>query len=120
MALRVPMKLCRPKNRIEWWSAFVGALLVVAPAISFGSVALAELLQLRKPAWLLLGPIAATVPIIHLVLISRLPRFWRILLVPILAGSIVVIYQPRSSCGQDDAPIDPKQTSQAKIEVCNG
>ena len=114
------MKLWRPKNRFEWWSALIGALLVLAPAISFGGLAIVESLQISRPAWFLFGPIAATIPAIYLALVTRLPLFWKVLLAALLAASIAVIYQPRSSCGRDDNPVNPTRTSHAKIEDCNG
>lgn len=112
------MILWRPKNRGEWWFAFVGALVVLAPALSFGGIAIAQHLQAEDLSFL--GPVVAAQPAIYLVLVSRLRLLWKALLVPVLAVGLAFIYVPRSSCGDVDENPTTQFTGHTMVKGCNG
>lgn len=112
------MSLWQPKNRAEWWFAFAGALLVLAPAVSLGGVGIAQSLNAAHLSWL--GPLAAPVPAAYLVLVSRLRWLWKLLLLPALAAVVAFACVPRSSCGDEDQMPNPQLTQHVEVHGCNG
>lgn len=110
------MKLWRPSNRLEWWFAFAGTLLVLAPAASFCGVAIARLFNAEYLSWL--GRIAAAIPAIYLILASRVGTAWKALLVPVVAAAVLVTYVPRSSCGDEETPVQLGTRTEAR--GCHG
>jgi hypothetical protein len=112
------MTLWQPKNRAEWWLAFAGALLVLAPAVSFGGIGIAQSLNAAQLSWV--GPLAAPLPAAYLVLVSRLRSLWKFLLVPPLAVIVAFACVPRSSCGNKDQTPNPLLTEHVEVRGCNG
>ena len=110
------MKLWRPTNRVEWWFAFVGALLVLAPAVSFCGFAIAQLFSAEYLSWL--GRIAAAIPAVYLILVSGVGPAWKALVAPAVAAAVLVTYVPRSSCGDEDPP--GQLANRTETRGCNG
>ena len=97
------MKLWRPKDRTEWWFAFAGAVLVLAPITSLLSLASAQVLNAEHLIWV--GRIAVAIPAAYLILISHLGPAWKAVLLPVVSAIVIATNIPRSSCGDEDPPV---------------
>lgn len=92
------MRLLRPPNRVVWWLAFLGSIvllpvfLVLVSLMPFG---------VAGPILYPVGLLSAPLPGCYLIGIARLPLFIKVVLVPLVYCAVVFVFLPRANCGED-------------------
>lgn len=99
----INLPLWRPKNRTEWWLAFLTSLTAIP--FAFVMVGLGAAQTLNIPQLYLIGLVAGPIFSCYLLGVTRLPLPVKIIAIPIVFAAISFTYLPRSSCGEESSVV---------------
>jgi len=93
------MTLWRPKNRTEWWLAFVASLTAIPFMLNIAGIGISQALDF--PAIYLFGLVVGPIYSCYLLAVTRLPTVSKVIVIPLLFAAIGFTYLPRSTCGDE-------------------